>query len=251
MEEKKLILLTGTIDPSFFKDKKSGEGVNVVFANAEQRFLQYSEVIERFIKESAFEYIVFAENTDFPFEAEKYEKMASLYNKKFEFLRCNLNENEILQMRKKGKSFGEGRLISYAIENSKLISKVETIYKITGRVFLENSKLVVANGEKNRNQFIVKNKIGWANTEFFKVNVDDFKNYFLGKESLTDDFAEKSIERVYYSLVKDNKLECKGFRVYPKLHGRVASATNRNYDKSTVSLLLCNIASWLGIFDLK
>lgn len=251
MKNKTLILLTGTIDPDFFKDEQSGNGVNVVLADANQRLQQYCEVIERFIKESIFDYIVFSENTDFPFDVRRYDEMAASWGKKFEFLRCPLAADEIIRMREKGKSFGEGKLISYAIENSQLISEVETIYKITGRVFLENSRQIVANSQKEYNEFISKNKIGWSNTEFFKVNIEDFKKYFLGQELETDDFSERSIERVYYDLMKRNKIKCKGFRVYPKLHGRVASTAARNYDKSAISLFLCNIASKLGIFDLK
>lgn len=251
MNKKQLILLTGTIDPGYFTDKKSGAGVNVVFADAELRLQQYCEVIERFIVESAFDYIVFAENTDYPFSAEKYEQMAENCHKKFEFLRCPLSQEDMELMRNKGKSFGEGRLISYAIENSTLIQQVESIYKITGRVFLENSKQVVSLSRNNCNEFISKNNIGWSNTEFFKVIVADFKRYFMNSELLADDYSENSIERVYYKIMKNNKVRCKSFRVYPKLHGRVASATARNYDKSKISLLLCNLASWLGVYNLK
>lgn len=251
MKNRHLILLTGTIDPGFFTDKDTGNRVNVVFSDAEQRLQQYCEVIERFITESAFAYIVFAENTNYPFHADKYEKLAKKHLKKFEFLRCHLRADEMELMRKKGKSFGEARLISYAVENSTLIEQVDLIYKITGRVFLENSNQIVSLARNNCNEFISKNKIGWSNTEFFKVIKTDFVEFFMGQELLTDDFSERSIERVYYEIMKKNKIPCKSFRIYPKLHGRVASTANRNYDKSKISLILCNLACWSGIYNLK
>lgn len=251
MEKKTLILLTGTINPEIFRDKQSGNGINVVLTDSNLRLQQYCSVIERFIRESIFDYIVFVENSDFPFDARKYEEISDLQGKKFEFLRCPLSADEIAWMREKGKSFGEGKLISYAIDNSRLISQVETVYKITGRVFLENSKQIVAKSQKDYNEFISKNNIAWSNTEFFKVKVEDFKKYFRGHELEADDFAERSIERVYYTLMKKNGIKCKAFRVYPKLHGRVASTVARNYDKSGYQLFLCNLASRFGFFDLK
>jgi hypothetical protein len=246
-----LILLTGTIDPMFFSDKNADKSINVVLSDATERLNQYCEVIRKFISESPFDRIVFAENTNHPFDTQMFIQLADNHGKKFEFIRCVLNETEKGIMRKKGKSYGEGKLISYAVKNSRLIAEVDVIYKITGRVFLNNGASILKSKHKVKNEFISKNKIGWSNTEFFKINKQDFIKYFYGVEDFADDYAERSIERVYYRILRENKVDVKAFRAYPVLHGRVASTVSRFYDKTKLQLAICEILSYIGYYDIN
>lgn len=57
------LLLTGTIDPG-----------NVKKFRVEQRLGEYEHAIERYINMTPFNPIVFAENSGYPFNAQKYEK---------------------------------------------------------------------------------------------------------------------------------------------------------------------------------
>ena len=60
------LLLTGTIDPSVFNNN------HVVLTDANERLAQYSEVITRFLSDSPFDPVVFAENSGHPFPADEF-----------------------------------------------------------------------------------------------------------------------------------------------------------------------------------
>lgn len=127
------IILTGTIDVSH-----SMGGLNtLVVSDIDERLHQYENAIERYIKESVFNKIVFVETSNFAFDTIRYEKMALNYNKHFEYLTFMGSYEEI---KIKGKSLGDAEVINNALINSKILKNESTIYIVTGRLFLLNSK---------------------------------------------------------------------------------------------------------------
>lgn len=76
------LLLTGTIDPNVFNTGVDEKPINVYLTDASERLSQYNISIERYIKESAFDRIVFAENSGAKFDAERFELLAEQYGKK-------------------------------------------------------------------------------------------------------------------------------------------------------------------------
>lgn len=64
------LLLTGTIDPNVFNTNKDDKPINVYLTDARERLNQYNAAIERYIKESSFDSIVFAENSGAKFDLE-------------------------------------------------------------------------------------------------------------------------------------------------------------------------------------
>lgn len=97
-------------------------------------------------------------------------------------------------------------MIDFAFRNSQLLSQASQVYKVTGRAFLTNSKRVISDVP---NQFIAKNKIGWVNTEFFKVDKNDYFTYLATGIDLMDDYKSQNIERVWYKLIKESGGGCK------------------------------------------
>ena len=87
-----------------------------------------------------------------------------------------------------------------------MLSQASQVYKATGRAFLTNSKRVISDVP---NQFIAKNKIGWVNTEFFKVDKNDYFTYLATGIDLMDDYKSQNIERVWYKLIKESGGGCK------------------------------------------
>lgn len=248
-ENQCVLLLTGTINPKIFNSDNSQHKINVCLTDKKQRLQQYQNAIESYIKKSVFNKIVFCENSGEAFNAEYYAKLAAAYNKKFEYLCRVLIDEQIYTMRVRGKSYGEADLIDYAMKNSKLIAQTNIIYKVTGRVFLTNSKQIVCAERDDYSEFIIKNKIGWANTEFFKVRKIDYIK-FLSVGILTmDDYAEKNIERVWYKLIKDSDMQVKCFRRFPRLNGIIGSTIGKTYDKKIWQYWVGNIMCILGYFN--
>jgi hypothetical protein len=251
MQERNLILLTGTIDPTYFNDESVDEKINVVLIDPKERLAQYENVISRMIQESAYSDIVFIENTNHYFNSDKYMEMAAKAGKSFECIRHILSREDRLKLRQLGKSYGEAALIDYAIKNSDLIARVDEIYKITGRVFLKNSAQVVKGKKSCPNQIVSKNKMGWCNTEFFKVNKADYLTHLSMAMEFVNDHSEESIERIYYRLAKKSGMRVKSFPTYPLLSGRVASTVSLTYDQTGWILWAYRILNFLGYFNLK
>lgn len=244
-----VILLTGTIDPSCFNSEE--KMINVFLTNAQERLKQYTTTIIKLICTSVFTDIVFVENSGYRFDIDEIVELAKKYGKNFEFLQQPLNISQIDMIKEKGKSYGEASLIDFAFKNSILIKKYEEVYKITGRIFLKNSETILRKQKKGNSEFICKNKIGWMNTEFFKMTKSDYFNVFSNALELVDDYEKKCIEKVYYKLSVNAKLKVTCFRSYPLLTGRVASEKNRRYDKNGIKLLACRVFTYLHIYDLK
>lgn len=244
-----VILLTGTIDPSYFNSQE--KAINVFLTNAEERLGQYTAAIKQLICASDFTDIVFVENSGYRFDANEMGELAKKHGKEFEFLKQSLNAEQIDMVKEKGKSYGEASLIDFAFKNSTLVRKYDAVYKITGRIFLKNSKTILQKQKHGNSEFICKNKIGWMNTEFFKMLKSDYFDVFSKALDLVDDYEKNCIEKVYYKLAVDAKLKVTCFRSYPLLSGRVASEQNRQYDKKGIKLFACRVFTCLHIYDLK
>lgn len=140
-------------------------------------------------------------------------------------------------------------MIDFAFRNSQLLSQASQVYKVTGRAFLTNSKRVISDVP---NQFIAKNKIGWVNTEFFKVDKNDYFTYLATGIDLMDDYKSQNIERVWYKLIKESRgLQVKAFKAFPRLHGVIGSAINKNYDKSKTQYFVCDLLCAIGYFNIR
>ena len=238
--EENYLLLTGTIDTSKFGNS------NVKLTNTKERLNQYQSAITRYIEESVFNNIVFIENSGYEFDYKKFEKLAEKNHKKFEFMQV---ETDIEKTIKLGKSYGEAILIKRGIEESKLLKKAKCIYKVTGRIFLKNSKQI-CKGKNEQNQFIVFNKSKWCNTSFFKVSKDDFENVLKNAYLYCDESKGKDLESVYFDLLIKSNLKVSTFKKYPELIG-VVGTTGERYDRSKFKIFIKNILIKLGFFTLN
>ena len=112
------ILLTGTIDVT----KTAGGYNSVTIMDTSERLTQYNSAIERFIINSAFNKIVFVETTNYPFDDRIFIDLANKYNKQFEYLTF---QGDIINVKEKGKSYGEAEAILYGLKNSILLKNNE------------------------------------------------------------------------------------------------------------------------------
>lgn len=239
------ILLTGTIDVS----NSYGGRNKVVINNTKERLQQYESAIYRYICESAFDVIVFVETSNYPFEEEKYKALAEKNNKKFEYITFVGNAEKV---KEKGKSYGEAEAILFGITNSRLLQNEEIIYKGTGRIFLKNSKKIVKNKDKTRNEFISFSKIDYGRcvTWFFKFNKDDYLKYFSDVQYRCDENKGYDIEKVFFETIVNNKLDQRVFSQYPRMNG-IMGGLGIKYDKSPLKYFIFDILLKLGFFTVK
>ena len=221
--DKKYVLLTATIDPSVYSN------VGSVITDAGERLSQYESSLCAYIEKSAFTDIVMAENSGYPFDKEYFSKLARKYNKRFEYLNCPCYKEETTEY---GKSYGESRLMNDALEHSRLLADAATIYKVTGRVFLKNSRGIVKTINKHRNEFLIVDKYKWCYTHVFKFNKEDYLKYFAGAyERMPKNRI--NLEHNYYAIIEEHfeELDIGCFDVWPYVLGRHGT-TGASYTSS-------------------
>lgn len=234
-------LLTGTIDSSVYNN--TGNKIT----NIVERLAQYESAIERYITSSAFTHICFAENSGYPFNEDYFQSLAKENGKVFEFVRCPIHKSETIQH---GKSYGEAAIIQDALSISKLLVQAETIYKMTGRIFLRNSKDIVSTSHKHRNEFIVYMNKKWCFTNIFKFNRIDYLRCWAKAKESCDEKSGNDIERVFYRILQDNpELDVGSFHVWPNFEG-VQGATLELYSGGGQELLLRSIMCRIGFFKM-
>ena len=262
MNAKYPIILTGTINPNKFSQPNS-KSVNVTLSDTKIRLEQYENAIKSYIRTSIFTDIIFVENSGYKFDAEKFSDYAKKYDKHFEYLPMMLSDEQIKMMAIKGKSYGEALLIDYAIKNSILALNSQEIWKVTGRIFLNNSKKIVKHRHKgvwesicDNPRKIIKYRHGftgeWLHTEFVKIIRNDYQLFLSDSWNQCDDYlprAQGAIERIWYKLLKQNHVKVCNFYVYPDLRG-ICASQNRPYDTPTAKLLLKSILCKFGNYSL-
>lgn len=234
------LLLTGTIDTKVFND------TNVVVTNTQERYNQYIETICRYISDSKFDKIVFVENSGYGFPVDTINNLAKKHKKKFEYMYVHTDKMKTVTL---GKSYGEAMLIEYGIVNSKLLKEEKYIYKCTGRVFVNNINYLMEK-EKDVNQFLAYNNIGYCFTLFFKINRQDFLNYYIGMGEECNESEGRAIEYVMYDRTIANRINCDRFVSYPDFSG-VCGTNGESYGCSTTRLMVKNLLLILGEYSVN
>lgn len=234
------LLLTGTIDSSVYNN------VGNKITDIKDRLTQYEISIEKYIKFSPFNPVVFIDNSGYEFDEHKFERIANLYGKYFEFIRGTVCIEEITS---KGKSYGDAFLIHEGLEKSKLLSDYDYFYKITGRIFLKNANKIVRTSDKYRNEFICYTGMEWCLTNIFKCNRSDYLRELDTVYLDCDETKKKDIEICFYKRLREAKMSIGSFEVYPYFEG-IQGATLRNYSGRGIERFVRNTCAKIHMFQL-
>lgn len=237
-EKKCYLLLTGTIDANVYNN------VGNLIVDVDTRLEQYKTTIRKYIMETEFTDIVFIENSNYQFDEQEFVELAYKYNKRFEFISGTVCVEEII---KYGKSFGDAYLIYEALQKSKILKECEFFYKITGRIFLKNSKKVCKTKYKYRNEFIMYSGVGWCLTNIFKANKEDYLRHLGDVWKECNEATVDDIEIVFYRRLVDSDMKLGSFETYPYFEGKMG-ATLRNYSGGFIERTLRNIMARLHFF---
>ena len=232
------LLLTGTIDSGKYNNTGN------LITDINERLSQYESAISRYITETPFTDIVFIENSDYPFDSEKFINLAQKHHKRFEFIHGKVCREETIQ---KGKSFGDAYLVYEAVTQSVLLKECEFFYKITGRIFLKNSKQICRTAVKYRNEFIIYTGMGWCLTNIFKVNKQDYIDVLLDVYKDCDEKTTNDIEISFYKRLTNSSIPLDSFTTYPYFEGRMG-ATGRNYSGNSLIRFIRNVLARIHCF---
>ena len=127
IKEEPVLLITASILPQ--------EKNYIKLRNAKQRLEQYINSIKFYIKHTKIKKIVFCDNSNYRFDTKEIFLLAEKYEKTVEIIHF-LGDCE--KIAERGKGYGEGEIIKYALKNSNLLEKAYAFIKVTGRIKILN-----------------------------------------------------------------------------------------------------------------
>lgn len=228
-----ILLMTGTIKPY----------CDILYSDVQKRYNEYIQNIENYIKNSIFDIIIFAENSGFSFPSNIYENMAIAHGKIFEYL-------DVSQGAEKGNiSIGDAKIIADAIQNSKFIGREMSIWKVSGRVYIENINNIILKA-KGKNIFLYSRRYNSLQTWLFKSEVNILEDFFL-EESVLQQMKTSCIEYVWKRCWEKNstKISLSRFPIYPNAKG--INSSGGLYSMPKWKLYLKNILLILGWYSVK
>ena len=236
-------IITGTVCPS--EDVKQ-----LVLKDRTDRLKQYEESIEFFIDSEAFDKIIFCDNSNFDIKNfEKLEKKAELKGIELEVLSF---QGDIQGVKTHGKGYGEGEIMKYIMNHSKLINQEEFLVKITGRLKVDNIKAIVQRIKKESVYFNIPNRTrrDMYDTRMYGMPVSCFKRYFIDIYPKVDDDNGVFLEHVYTDVLLKNNMKVKNFPRYPRIVG-VSGSNGLIYDYTEWKCRIKDILSNINFYKVK
>ena len=240
-KSKNTLLITGAIDITPYN-------IPVVqIIDLQERLSQYLYSIEYAINHySKVDNIVFCENTDHKFDYSSLQDKAKSKGKHLEVLTFKGNYDNI---QRKGKGYGEGETIKYALNHSEILAQSDNFYKLTGRIVVTNMDKII-NKTTHANAFIfpivfkcVAKQI--VETIFYKTSKVLYTQRLLDAYLEIDDNRNIILEHVFFDIL--NEISLKSFSEYPNIVGYSAS-TGQPYTKSKKVMLKNKLFARLGFF---
>ena len=156
---------------------------------------------------------------------------------------CYLQDNDLVIRR--GKGYGEGALIKFALQNSKFLQDANNFFKCTGKVycrnFLEMFNMIQQNNVQNifwRDVF--DNKI---DTRFFYASKDFSQKFLIPAYENIDDRNEINSENCTLKMAHEHLKQCQSIR--PMLLG-FSGGLNQPYFDSSMGFLDQNLPCWIS-----
>lgn len=218
------LIITGCITPD--------EGVPyVAIQNPEVRKREYLETLEWAINQVDVDNIIFVDTSDYKFDEEWETKFISCKEKgikSIELMSFKANQNEV---NNRGKGYGEGEAIQYAINHSQLIDvEKDTLIKITGRLRIKNINQII-HGIRDYHMIIINLNYPYHNMLDTRLFILPFKMYRQFFEELyynVDDCNWICLEHLFYRSVRDNNIPISCTCRYPQFVGKSGS-TGKDY----------------------
>ncbi|WP_300563423.1 hypothetical protein [uncultured Acetatifactor sp.] len=236
------LIITATIKP-----------VNGVYSltvvDRDIRKRQYIDSLKYAIDYYDIERIIFCENSkSVDKEIYSIKKYAEERNKKLEILSFQGDAQMILQ---KGKGYGEGEILKYAIDNSKLIEKEDYIIKLTGRLTVSNLDKIIKMATKQEmfiNKLSIKGKV--ADTRLYIVKKDIYEKVFADIYLEIDDKEKKTMEALFYNQILRENLKVSSFGTYPEIIG-ISGSTGEEYRVAVFKHFIKIILNILGLYKIN
>lgn len=157
---------------------------NLVISNYEIRKQQYMESLQYYIDDTEIKNICYCDNS----LAACNEGLIKLANDKGKHLEWISFRGDTEKTVKKGKGYGEGEIIDYAIQNSRLVAEADVLIKVTGRLRVLNMWALLRMAAREYSYFEMH--CGYVDSRCYVVKKEDYVKYLSGvKENVEDDIG--------------------------------------------------------------
>ncbi len=207
-----LIIVTGTIAPK-------GDVYKLKIKNSSQRLEQYLDALKKIIEFRPDAKIVFCDNSDYGIRSfDQISQLASDNNMEFEAISFKGDDEAVARQ---GKGYGEGEIIKYVLDNSKLAAGEDYMIKITGRLCVDNISKIVKKVKASKTYFNVPNANlrEFFDTRIYAMPIEIYKQYFIDGFKSVDDANGFIIETVFTDIIEKEHLNTRNFPVYPRIVG--------------------------------
>lgn len=205
------LVITGCIAPDIAVPK-------LFLCDPKERRKQYIESIEFYIRRANVKNIVFCDNSDSAVEEGLFD-LARSSGKNFEWLHFRGNAKRCMQQ---GKGYGEGELLGYALEHSKIIANCDSIIKVTGRLIVKNINRIMRLTRRGRAyMYPITKKDGkpYVCTKFFVMPKRIYAEYFKDAYTAVDDLNLNYIEHIFADVIQKHALHVKLLPLNPDIAG--------------------------------
>ena len=240
-----VLLLTGAINVLHHKVPFT------TITDLEERLSQYLYSIEYSIDHYHSIYnIVFCENSNYAYDYASLIEKAKKKGKKLEVLAFEGNY-PIIQ--KKGKGYGEGEIIEYALKNSMLLKNCQSFYKLTGRLTIKNlDQIAVSTQAENvfiwHHKEIYQIKTDYVETFFYKVNKEFYTKELLDAYKEVDEINHLNMEHLFYERLK--KQNIRSFKYPLQVIGN-SGTSGKLYLDTRKAVLMEQICCIIGVHHLQ
>jgi hypothetical protein len=236
-----VIVVTGTIAP----DAKVGQ---LKIRDSSERLAQYKSGLERLLASGigAGTKVVFCDNSGFGTEEfEDLKAVAGANKVEFEAVSFAGDKEAVAAH---GKGYGEGEIVDYVLDNSRLAHGEKYLIKITGRLLVDNIADIARRVREDRVYFNVPNihRRDMYDTRLYAMPVSLYREVFSEAAGKVDDGAEYFLEYAFTDAVLDNNISVKNFPKYPRIKG-VSGSGGNSYDYTEWK---CKIRDFLSIFNI-
>lgn len=223
---KTILLITAAIDITKFQIPYT------MLTALDIRLQQYLNCLEYAIEHyNRINHIIFCENTGYEYDYSELRKKAEQNGKTLEIIIFNGNYPLIQE---KGKGYGEGEIIEYALNNSEALHNSTFFYKLTGRITVKNMDQVMDSTCAD-NAFIflsdTKGNYNRVRTLFYKANTSFYRQFLMETYKEVNDSRQFYLEHAFCKRLAN--ISIASFGKYPDFRGLQAS-TGKVYQSKII-----------------
>jgi hypothetical protein len=132
--------------------------------------------------------------------------------------------NDLEMVKNKGKGYGEGEIIAYALNHSELLDKSDTFAKCTAKYWVNNFQECVASHRKNisiEKYYDSRYSLSYraCDTRFYVVEKDFYLKKLLDSHKASNDFQFYFLEHAFAKDIILNKIPRTDFKIKPLVYG--------------------------------